>query len=193
MKFNTKTIVKIAIISALSYVIMLIEIPVPFIIPFLKIDLSEIPVLLAAFSLGPISAILVELIKNTLHIFNTQTAGVGELANFLIGISLVIPVSLVYIQNKSKKGAVIGLIVGTLSMVIFASLFNYFALLPLYAKVLGFSAKDMIDLSKNITPWIKDIKTFIVFSIIPFNLLKGAIVSLVVIVIYKKLSPILHR
>lgn len=193
MKLPVRSITKIAILSTLAFILMLFELPLPFMPPFLKIDVSEIPVLLATFALGPFSAVLVELLKNGLHLFRTSTMGVGELANFLVGAAFVVPVGIIYKMHKNRKGAFIGLAAGTLSMVVFASLFNYFALLPLYAKVLYFPTDAVIAMGTEVNKYVVDVKTFIAYAIVPFNLIKGIVLSLLTLIIYKKLSPILHK
>jgi riboflavin transporter len=194
MKLSINKMVKVSVLASLSFIIMWFEIPIPFMPSFLQIDFSEVPALLAAFSLGPISAIMVELIKNILHLLlRSQTSGIGELANFLVGISFVVPAGLIYKYGKNKKSAIISLVVSTISMVIFASLFNYFILLPLYASVLDFPTAAVVGMGTSANEMIIDVKTFIAFAVAPFNLLKGIIVSLIVAVIYKKLSPILHK
>lgn len=193
MKFEVKDTVKISIMAALSFLIMLIEFPLPFMPPFLQLDFSEIPALLIAFSMGPLGGVMVELIKNLLHLMKTQTAGIGELANFLVGIFLVVPAGLIYQCNKSKKGAYLALFCGIVSMTIFASVFNYLVLLPLYAKVLGFSTEAIVAMGGQVNSMIVDIKTLIAFGIAPFNFIKGIIISLLVIMIYKRVSPILHK
>jgi riboflavin transporter len=192
MKISINTIVKVGILSALAAIIAVFEFMLPLLPPFLKLDFSEIPALLAAFSLGPASAVLIELIKNILHLFSTQTVGIGELANFLVGISYVIPVGIIYKLDKSRKGALTALTAGTASMIIFSSIFNYFILLPLYAKVLHFPTDAVVKMGTAIDKYIVDVKSLIALGIVPFNLIKGVVISTIVILIYKRLSPILH-
>ena len=135
IKFSLNTLVKIAILSAAAYVLMLIEFPLPIFPPFLKLDISEIPVLLAAFALGPVSAIFVELIKNALHLFNSTSMGVGEIANFVVGISLAVPAGIIYKLHKGKKFAALGLLTGIIIMaaVALVQLFCYASfLMPKY-------------------------------------------------------------
>lgn len=193
MNFSVNKLTKIAILSALAFIIMLFEFPLPFMPVFLKIDLSEVPVLLAAFSMGPVSAVLVELLKNLLHLFKTTTSGIGELANFLVGVAYVLPAAIIYKYNKTKKGALIALAVSTISLVVFSSAFNYFVLLPLYAKVLNFPIVAIVQMGSEANKYIVDIGTFIAYAIAPFNAIKGIVISVVVLLIYKKLSPILHK
>ena len=193
MKFGVKDLVKISIMAALSFLIMLIEFPLPFMPPFLKLDFSEIPAMLIAFSMGPMGGVMVELIKNLLHLLKTSTAGIGELANCVVGVSLVVPVGLIYKWNKSKKGAYAALAAGVVSMTVFASIFNYFVLIPLYAKVLGFPTEAIVAMGGEINHLIVDIKSLIAFGIAPFNLIKAVILAIIVAIIYKRLSPILHK
>ncbi|MEL7568741.1 MAG: ECF transporter S component [Dehalobacterium sp.] len=193
MKFEVKDTVKISIMAALSFLIMLIEFPLPFMPPFLQLDFSEIPALLIAFSMGPLGGVMVELIKNLLHLLKTQTSGIGELANFLVGVFLVVPAGLVYQFNKSKKGAYLALACGVIFMTVFASVFNYLVLLPLYAKVLGFPTEAVVAMTGQVNGMVVDVKTLISFGIIPFNVIKGIIISILVIMIYKRVSPILHK
>jgi len=169
---------KIGVLSALAFIIMFFEFPIPFFPPHLKIDLSDIPAIIGAFAFGPLAGVLVELIKNILHLITkTQTGGVGELANFLTGASFVIAASLVYFKNKSKKNAIVGLAVGTIAMTIVMCFANYYILLPFY---LG-------------TPSTPATMSYILATALPFNLIKGIIVSIITILIYKSLSPILHK
>ncbi|MEG0895778.1 MAG: ECF transporter S component, partial [Oscillospiraceae bacterium] len=123
MKNSVKTVAKIGVLGALATLLMLIEIPLWFAPSFYKIDLSEIPVLLGGFALGPIAGVFIELIKIVLNFFinGTITGGIGELSNFLIGCALVVPASIIYRKNKSKKGAIIGLAIGILCLTVFGS------------------------------------------------------------------------
>lgn len=175
-KLNLMT--KIGVLSALAYIVMFFEFPLPFFPPYLKIDLSDIPAIIGAFALGPVAGTIVELVKNILHLITkTETGGVGELANFLTGASFVIAASLIYFKNKSKKNAVIGLSVGTVVMTIVMCLANYYILLPFYTGM----------------PSTAETIKLIMASTLPFNLVKGIMVSIITILIYKSLSPILHR
>ncbi len=189
---HTSFIARIAILSALATVIMFFEFPLPLFPVFLKIDFSEIPALLAAFALGPWSAVMIELIKNLIHLPMSSTMGIGEVANFLVGSIFVIPVGLIYKRMKNKGGAVIALGTGILSMAVFASLLNYFALIPLYAAVLNFPVDAVVGMGTQANENIVGIKSLIAFGILPFNLIKGVVVSLIVTLMYKKLSPLLH-
>jgi len=189
---NVKNIVKIAMLSVLAFALMVLAFPLAAIFPFfLKIDLSDLPALLGGFALGPIAGIFIELIKNILNILikGTDTGGVGELSNFIVGSAFIIPASLIYMRSKNKKSAIIGMIIGTITMTVVACFSNYFVIIPLYEQ---FMPIDQIIASAPNNA-IVDLKTFILFAIVPFNIFKGILISLATHLIYKKLSPILHR
>ena len=187
-------LVKISILGTIGFLLMFIEIPIPIFPDFLKIDISDIPALVGGFALGPVAGVLVEFMKNIFHgIFKGSTVFVGEFANFLVGSILVFVSAYIYKKNRSKKGAIIGLAIGTICMAIVAGLLNYYVLLPLYEKALNFPIKAVVAIGNKLNSKIVDLKSFILWSIIPFNLLKGAIISLITAVIYKSVSPILHE
>lgn len=189
------TLIKISLLSAIAFLLMFIELPIPIFPDFLKIDISDLPALIGAFALGPVPAIIIELLKNILHgIFKgSNTAFIGEMANFIVGSIMVFTAGIIYKKNKTKKGALIGLAVGTIVMSIGAGIFNYFILLPLYEKVLGFPIAAVVGMGAKLNPSITGLFTFIIWSIIPFNLIKGLVVSIVSAAVYKSLSPILHK
>ena len=192
---NTKTLAKVGVLSAVAAVVMILEFPLPFAPSFYKLDFSEIPVLIGAFALGPIAGIAIEFIKILLNFVlnGTVTAGVGELGNFLIGCSLVVPASIIYRKNKTFKNAIVGLIVGILSLAIVGAVLNYFVLLPVYSTAFGAPLQSFIDMGNVINKYIVDLKTLVLYAVVPFNLVKGIIVSIITILIYKRLSPILHK
>ncbi len=191
-KVNIKTIAKVGILGALATLLMLIEFPLWFAPSFYKIDLSEIPVLLGGFALGPIAGIFIELIKIVLNFFinGTITGGIGELSNFLIGCALVVPASIIYRKHKSKKGALIGLGIGILCLTVFGSLINYFIILPAYTKLMPMEA--IINAGNTLNKNITNLFTFVLYATTPFNLLKGVVVSIPTFFLYKRLSKILH-
>jgi len=193
MKISVNKMVKLAILSALAYVLMLLAFSLPFFPPFLQIDISEIPVLLAGFTMGPVAAIIVELVKNLLHLFNTYSLGVGELANFIVGIAFVVPAAIIYKMRKCRLYAIIGLLSGIILMAVVASVANYFVMIPFYANLFHMPLEGVIKFGTDVNGSIVDLKTMILFGIVPFNLLKGSVVSLILMLIYKKLSPILRK
>ncbi len=191
----TKEIAKIGVLAGVSAVLMLFEFPLWFAPNFYQLDFSEVPVLLGTFAMGPIAGIAIEFIKILINFVlnGTVTGGIGELANFAVGCAFIIPAGYIYKHNKSFKTAIIGLIVGTITLTTIGSFMNYFVLLPVYAKVFGAPIQAFIDMGNALNPAITDLKTLVLFAVAPFNLLKGIVISSVTILIYKKLSPILHK
>ncbi len=187
-------IAKTGILAAIAIVLMFLELAIPLMPSFLKIDFSEVAVLLAAFSMGPLTGILIELIKNLVHLPMSQTMYVGELANFIVGSLFVGTAGLIYKYYKSKTGAFISMGVGTVVMTAGASLVNYFFLLPFYINVMGFPLDAIIGMTHAAgNTMVSDLKTMIVWVFVPFNLFKGIVVSLIVALIYKRISRLLHR
>lgn len=191
----TKEIAKIGVLAGVSAVLMLFEFPLWFAPNFYQLDFSEVPVLLGTFAMGPIAGIAIEFIKILINFVlnGTVTGGIGELANFAVGCAFIIPAGYIYKHNKSFKTAIIGLIVGTITLTTIGSFMNYFVLLPVYAKVFGAPIQAFIDMGNALNPAITDLRTLVLFAVAPFNLLKGIVISSVTILIYKKLSPILHK
>lgn len=191
-RMRTKKITSLALLSAIAAILYFVETVVPFMPSFLKLDISEIPVLLGAFAFGPGSVVMIELIKNLIHLPFTTTAGVGELANFLAGSVFAGTAGIIYRFLKNKKGAVLAMAAGTIMMTIFTSLFNYYFLLDFYVRFYGMSMADIISMTKAVNFYVKDIYSMIAFVFIPFNLFKGILISVITAVIYKRVSPFLH-
>lgn len=191
--FQTKTLTKTAVLGVLAFIIMALEFPLPMFAAFLKIDFSDVPALLAGFAMGPWAGIMVEVIKNFLHLFKSQTAFIGEGANLLTGILLVAPASWIYSMHKSKKSAITGLLVGTIVMAVGMSIANYYVIVPLYQKLLNFPTEAVVAMGSKVNPHVMDLKTLVVYSILPFNIVKGIILTVVTALIYKRVSPLLHR
>jgi riboflavin transporter FmnP len=190
---KTKWLVKVAMLSAVAAILMYLEIPLPFVPPFLRLDFSDIPALLAGFSLGPLAGIVVVFIKNLVHAMASWSFLVGELANFVFGVAFVLPAALIYQKHKNKRSAIIGMTTGSITMTITAGLMNAFVLIPLYATVLNFPLEAIISMSKEVNPLITDMKTLIFIGITPFNILKALLTTLITALIYKPLSPYLHK
>lgn len=185
-------IVKISILSALAFVLMLVEFALPIFPSFLKVDVSDIPALLGGFALGPIAGFLIELIKNMLHFPMTTTLGIGEFANFIVGTSFVVTSASLYRASKTRKNAFVSLIAGALVMTVMAVVANYYIFLPLYARFL-FPVTAMVGAAAQVNKSIKDIYTLVVYGIMPFNIFKGVLVGTLTFLMYKKVSPILHK
>ncbi|MFA5523959.1 MAG: ECF transporter S component [Tissierellales bacterium] len=194
-RMNTRTMVKTSVLSVLAFLIMYLETPLWFTPPFLKVDLSDIPALIGAFSLGPVAGVVIELLKNILNVAieGTTTGAVGELANFFVGSIFVFVAGVIYQRDKTFKGALIGMIAATIAMTLVASLLNYFLLIPFYAKLFGVSVDQYVELGAQVNRFVTDYKSFILYGIVPFNFLKGVMISVITIPLYKRVSPILHR
>lgn len=184
----------IAMLGAVATILMLFEIPLPFLAPpFYELDFSEVPVLIGAFALGPVSGVLIELVKVLLNLLinGTITAGVGELGNFLIGCSFILPASLIYHRKKDKKHAMIGMVIGTVFMAAAGCVINAYVLLPAYSAGLGIPMETLVGMGTAINPAITSILTFVVLAVAPFNLLKGIVVSVLTLLLYKRISGLI--
>ncbi len=191
-KVGIKTIAQIGMLSAIAVILMLFEIPLPFAPSFYEIDFSEVPVLVGCFAMGPMAGATVELIKILMNfvINGTITAGVGEIANFLIGCALCVPAGIIYRKMRTRKGAVIGMSVGIVFMTILGCVLNAFILLPAYAKAFNMPIQALVEMGTAVNSSITNLFTFVMFAVAPFNILKGVVVSLIVFLIYKKISPV---
>jgi riboflavin transporter len=168
--FTTKAMVTISLLSALSYVLMLLESP-PY-IGFLRLELSDIPAIIGAFQFGPLAGIVIELIKNLIKaITATKTAGIGELANFIVSAAYVVPAAILFRKMKGKYKSFVAFAVATLAMMIAGFLMNYFVTIPLYASLYG--GMQNVLAAATVIPGIKDKFTLILIGITPFNLVKG--------------------
>ncbi|MDH8678956.1 ECF transporter S component [Fusibacter bizertensis] len=190
-KLSVSKMTKIAMLSVLAFVIMQLELMIPIFPSFLKLDMSDLPALIGAFAMGPMAGVAIEAVKNILHLLQTSTGGVGELANFAIGSAIVIPSAIIYAKNKSKKSAIIGLLVGTLFMAIVGALANYFVLIPFYTAFMPIDT--IVELGTIVNPSINSVATLVLFGIVPFNLFKGLVLSALTLVLYKRISPVLHK
>ncbi|WP_138204232.1 ECF transporter S component [Haloimpatiens lingqiaonensis] len=186
--------IKISLLAVIAFLLMFIEVAIPIFPEFLKIDISDLPALIGTFAFGPVAGIIIEFMKNLLHgLFAGKTAFIGELANFLVGAMLVITAGTIYNKKKDKTGAVIALLAGTVVMSLGAAIVNLFVLLPLYEKVLGFPISAVVGMSSKVNPKVVSLGTLIIWAIIPFNLIKGAVVCIMTRLVYKSVSPILHK
>ncbi|MBO4433350.1 MAG: ECF transporter S component [Clostridia bacterium] len=191
---NLRAFAVTAIMGAISFVLMLLEFPLPFIIPsFIKLDFSEIPALITAFALGPWYAVAVCLIKNLIHLSITSTLGVGELSNFLLGAVFVCVCGYIYKYRKTRKIALISCLIGAASMAVFSVLSNYFIIYPAYINFVGFPLEAILDMYKAILPSSDTLfKDLVIFNM-PFTFAKGVIDSAVCFLVYKSLSPIIKN
>lgn len=192
--YRTRMLTTTAMLGALSGLLMLIEFPLGFIAPsFYKLDLSEIPVMIGTFAFGPIQGVVIEAVKIIIKLIlkGTSTGFVGDLANFIIGCAMVIPAGIIYKRKKTKKSAVIGMIVSTLVMAVVGVFLNAYVMIPMYSAFMPI--EQIVEAGKAIIPWISNTFTFCLLCVLPFNLIKGIIVSVVVAIIYKPLSRLIHK
>ena len=185
------TITTVGMLAAISGVLMVIELPLFFAPPFYKLDFSELPVLICAFSLGPVAGVVCEFLKVLIHLLlkGTSTAFVGDLANFLVGCSFVLPASILYQKLLSKKGAVVSLALGTGVMTVFGSFFNAWFLIPMY----GLPLDAIIAMGTQVNGAITDLSTLVLLAVVPFNLLKGVLVSILTFFLYKHVEKLFFR
>lgn len=191
---KTRTLVEIGMLGAIATVLMLFEFPIPFIAPpFYEMDLSEVPVLVGAFALGPLAGATIELIKILINLLTngTATAFVGEIGNYILGCSFIIPAAIIYKKQKSKKNALAGMIAGTITMTVFGCFLNAYILLPTYAAAFEMPIDAIIGMGSAINANITSVMTFVVIAVAPFNIIKGIVVSFITMLIYKHISPIL--
>lgn len=192
---TTRKTAMVGVFAAAAGILMLLEIPLPFAPPFYKLDISEVPVLILTFAYGPVAGILTEMLKIFIKLLikGTTSAFVGELANFVIGASLILPAGLIYFIKKTKKQALLACIAGTLVMTVFGSLFNGIYLLPKFAEIYGMPLDAIIGMGTAINPNISSVSGLVLMCVVPMNLIKGAIDSLITNLIYKRLSPIIKK
>ena len=198
--FNTRKVAMIGMFSAIAAVLYVFDFPIGFAPGFYKLDFSEVPVLIGTFAFGPSAGVMMEFIKVLLKILvkGTTTAFVGDLANFVVGCSFILPASVVYAFKKTKKNAIIGCVVGTLVLTVFGTAFNAVYLLPAFSKLYGMPLDTILAMGTEVNPFVTEgsIVSFVVACVAPMNLLKGGVVSIITLLVYKPLSPIIktgHR
>lgn len=183
---NAKAVTTIGFMSAMAFILMFVHFPVKF-IGFLELEISDVPALICALTYGPAAGVFVELVKNLLHAMTSSTATVGEIANFIMSSSYVLGVSLVFWYSKSQKRIQKGFFVGTLLLVFTGVVVNYFITLPLYITLyFGGNESALYGMASAMIPAIKDMKTLLLIGFVPFNIVKGAVLSIVTYYVWKK-------
>lgn len=187
---NVRYIAVTAMLSAVAFILMFLDFPIPFLVPsFIEMDISELPALIGAFAMGPACGVLVCLVKNLLHLMITSTGGVGELSNFILGVAFVLPAGLVYKYKKSRKSALLGSLSGAAFMGAFSVISNYFLVYPFYY---NFMSEDMVLAAyQAIIPSMKSILQCLICFNMPFTFVKGLLSVVITFLIYKHISPIL--
>ena len=192
---DTHYIAYTAIFSTMAAVLMLLEIPLFFAPGFYKLDLSELPVMICTFYLGPVAGVVSEFIKVFLKLIfkGTSTAFVGDFANFAVGCTFVLPASILYHAKPSRKSALLGMVVGTLVMTVFGSAFNALYLIPKFAQLFHMELEKIVGMGTAVNGHITSVYTLVLYAVVPFNLLKGILVSALTFLLYKRISPLMHK
>ncbi|MBQ4579591.1 MAG: ECF transporter S component [Clostridia bacterium] len=180
---------RIAILGALSAILFMIEVPV---VAFYKLDVSTMPALLGAFSMGPMAGLAILLIKNLFGLLHSSSMYVGELADMIMGAAYVLPAALIYRYKKTRKNALIGMVVGTLVMVVVAVLVNWKIMIPFYMTAYGMPMEKIVAMAQSAMPFVDTEWELLLYVTAPFNLLKGIVLSALTFLLYKRLSPLLH-
>ena len=178
------------ILAAMAVILYYIEIPV---VAFYKLDLSTLPAILAGFAMGPLPGVAVVVIKNLVHMLGTSTACVGEMADIIMSSCFIIPASLIYRRRKDRKSAVLSMAAGTVLMTIAGVLVNYFILIPAYQTLMNLPLEVIVVMGTKVWSYIDNTVKLVIFITAPFNILKGAVLSVVTYLLYKRVSPLLHQ
>ncbi|MDE7186726.1 MAG: ECF transporter S component [Lachnospiraceae bacterium] len=193
---STRKITMIGLFAALAMILHIFDFPVLFLAPgFYKLDFSEIPALVGTFAFGPVAGVMIEFCKILLKLVvkGTSTAFVGDLANFVIGCSLVLPASIIYMFRKTRRNAVVACLAGSVVMTVFGTAFNGVYLLPAFSRLFGMPMEAIIAAGAEINGNINNITSFVCFAVAPINMIKSVAASAVTLVIYKPLSPIVKN
>ena len=186
---SVQYLTRIAVLTALASILFLIEIPV---VAFYKLDLSNLPVLLGALSMGPLAGILILALTSLIGMLHSPSMYVGELADFIMGAAFVLPAALMYRQNKTRKTALAGMLVGTVTMIVVAVLVNWKMMIPFYMNAYGMPMEAVVGMATKVLPFVDTEWKLLLCITAPFNLLKGVVLSALTYVLYKHLSPLLH-
>lgn len=186
---NTRKLTATAVLGAAAYLLAFLEFPVPLTPAFARMDLSDLPALIGAFAFGPVTGVMIELIKNLLGLMTSSTGGVGELANFLMGASYVFTAGVVYRHHKTKRIALAGGVAGSVAMGIMAAVTNYFILLPMFEQFMPL--EEIIAAFGEFIPFIHTKMDVVLYNAFPFNVIKGLVITAVTMLVYKKISPVL--
>lgn len=190
-KEKTRIIAGCGMLTAVAVVLQYLEIPIPIMPGFIKLDFSDLPEIIGAFAYGPVAGIVIALLKNLIHMAVSQSGFVGELSNFMLGAVFAGVAGLIYSKNKTKKGAIIASLSGTLAMALISWATNYFIIYPLYYSVMGFPEPAILQMYQALLPSTKNIAQALIIFNVPFTFAKGLIDVAVALVIYKPLSKLL--
>ena len=192
---NVRRLTMAAMMGTVSFVLMYFSFSVPLLSPFAEFDLSAVPELIGGFILGPIGAVQITTIKILLKLVFKGTSSMltGEIQNFMLSVSFVVPAVIYYRKHRTKKGAVVGLVIGAIFSIITAIFTNIYIIFPFYIKLYGMNWQGIVDMCAAVNPWINNIPTMIAFSIIPFNVISRTVTSILTVLLYKKISVPLKK
>ena len=194
-KTNLRRMTLAAVMGAIAFVLIFVNFGVPFLSPVAEFDLSALPELIGGFILGPVGAVMIIVVKLGLKlaIQGTESMFTGEIQNFLLSVAYVLPAVLYYRRHRTKKGAAIGLAIGAVTSVVVAIFTNLYIVFPFYIKLYGMNWDGIVAMFSAVNPWIRDIPTMVVFSVVPFNLISRTITAVLAFITYKKLSVPLKK
>lgn len=190
--FNARYVAGVAMLSAIAFILMYIEIVIPIMPSFIKFDFSDLPAVIGAFAYGPLAGVIIEFLKNLIHLPFTGSAMIGELSNFILGASFVFVTGLIYKFKKSKSGALIAGLAGSIVMGAVSVVTNFFIIYPMYYSVLKFPEEAVLGMYQAILPSMKNIMQCLLVFNLPFTIVKGLISVIITMFVYKPLSPLLH-
>ena len=194
-KHNIRNMVQIAILGTMANVLLLVRFPLPFMPPFMDFDLSGVPEMAGAFLMGPAAGVLVAFIKIVLKLITSGTSSMftGELQNLIVSSAYVLPAGIIYKRMKTKKGALVGIIVGTLVCTVVAVFSNMYIIIPFYAKAYNLNMEQIIEMTQAVNRFVDSELKFIVLGVVPFNLIKGGVTSMIIHSIYPILMRIIQK
>ena len=187
-KINARMIAAIGVLTAVAVVLQYIEISIPIMPGFIKLDFSDLPELLGAFAFGPVVGIIIAFLKNLIHLLVSQSGFVGELSNFLLGSIFVLTAGLIYQKKKTKQRALLAGLIGAAAMALFSVVINYYIIYPMYYSILGIPEAAVLDMYQFLLPSVKNIFQALLIFNLPFTFVKGVICALMSMLIYKPLS-----
>lgn len=192
---KTKKLVMAALLGALAAILMVLDFNVPLAPNFIKFDFSDFPVLIGGFVFGPATGVVIAFLKIVLNLLfkPTTTMFVGEASNFILSVCYMGVACLYYRNHRTKKGAVIGMLLATVATSVLAIFSNILVMFPMYAKLFGMSMQQIVGMVSAVNPFVKDITTMVIASLVPFNLFKYGVISLITFISYKKIEVILKK
>ena len=195
MKTNVQRLTIAAIMGTISFILIYLSFSVPILSPFAELDLSALPELIGGFILGPVGAVEIIVIKIVLKLVfdGTTSAFTGELQNLILSLAYVLPAVIYYQKHKTKKGAIIGILIGSVLSIIISIFTNIYLIFPAFMYLYGMNWDIIIETCSKVNPYIKDIPTFVIFSVVPFNIISRTITSVITFLVYKRLSVPLKK